>query len=115
MIFVFGSNLAGVHGAGAAKYAYKKHGAQWGVGEGLTGNSYAIPTKGKKIETLPWSQVRDAIVRFLDFAKRHPHLDFALTPVGTGLARHSKEDVWDLLTTEGLPANVYLTSTWVTG
>ena len=113
-VFTFGSNLAGRHGAGAAAYAHKHHGAEWGVGEGLTGSSYALPTKGHNIECLPWSQVHNAIGRFVFFAETRPDLTFALTPVGTGLAGHSKRDVWETLKSLGLPSNVYLTSTWVT-
>lgn len=114
MIFVFGSNRSGIHGAGAAAYAHEFYGAEWGVGEGLTGSSYALPTKGYKVECLPWSQVHEAIGRFVDYAKSRPDLKFALTPVGTGLAGHSKKDVWESLQHFGLPSNVYLTSTWVT-
>lgn len=115
MIFVFGSNLAGIHGAGAAKYAHEFCGAEWGVGRGLTGNSYALPTKNEKIQPMPWSWVRGNIKEFVEFAKRNPGLTFALTPVGTGLAGHSKRDVWEALQDFGLPDNVYLTSSWVTG
>lgn len=115
MIFVFGSNLAGIHGAGAAKYAHEHHGAKWGVGEGLTGRSYALPTKGYEIENVPWSFVWNSLKTFVEFAKAHPELDFALTPVGTGLAGHSKKDVWEALYELGIPENVYLTSSWVTG
>ena len=115
MIFVFGSNLAGVHGAGAAKYAYEKRGAEWGVGVGITGSCYALPTKGYKIECLPWTTVRRNIKEFIFFAKKNPLVDFELTPVGTGLAGHSKYDVWEALRELGIPSNVYLSSTWVTG
>ena len=63
MIFVFGSNKAGIHGAGAAKYALEHEGAEWGVGEGLTGNSYALPTKGHKIEKIPVLEIKYAVDR----------------------------------------------------
>jgi hypothetical protein len=43
-IFVFGSNLEGMHGGGAARAAYNKFGAIWGQGVGLQGQSYGIPT-----------------------------------------------------------------------
>jgi hypothetical protein len=115
MIFVFGSNLAGIHGAGAAKYAYENHGAEWGVGEGLTGNSYALPTKGYQIENIPFSDVARNVYTFVHFARNNPDMIFALTPVGTGLAGHSKRDLWSILSAVGLPTNVYLTSSWVTG
>ena len=114
MIFVFGSNLAGIHGAGAAAYAHKFKGAEWGVGRGMTGRSYALPTKGYKIENMPWSFVHDNIVEFINFAKNMDELTFELTPVGTGLAGHSKRDVWEVLYDHNLPSNVLLSSTWVT-
>ena len=113
MIFVFGSNLAGRHGKGAAKHAARNYGAQHGVGEGITGLSYAIPTKGKNLEALPFSEIDAAICRFLEYAKTHQG-DYLLTPIGTGLAGHSKRDVWAVLAREGLPKNVFLASTWVT-
>lgn len=115
MIFVFGSNLSGIHGAGAAKYAYENCGAEWGVGQGLTGCSYALPTKGENISDEPWSFVEKHLLEFLSFARQHPELDFALTPVGTGLAGHSKKNLWQALKKYDLPTNVYLTSSWVTG
>ena len=68
-IFVFGSNLAGRHGKGAALYAAKNFGAERGVGEGETGDSYAIPTKDENLQTLPLSAVEAAIVRFINQAR----------------------------------------------
>jgi len=114
MIFCFGSNKDGIHGAGAARFAHKHHGARMGVGEGLTGNSYALPTKGHGITDMTLDQIEVHVVRFLDYAKANPEYDFALTPVGTGLAGHAKRDIWAMLEKHGLPRNVYLTSTWVT-
>lgn len=114
MIFVFGSNLAGRHGKGAAKHAALHFGAKNGVGEGVTGLSYAIPTKGKNLERLPFEDIDAAICRFINHAKETPKAIYHLTPIGTGLAGHSKRDVWAVLKREGLPPNVLLTSTWVT-
>lgn len=85
-IFVFGSNLAGRHGAGAAKYALDHKGAILGQGVGPQGNSYAIPTKDRSLETLPLYAVKYYIDRFKDYAKVHPEKIFQLTPVGCGLA-----------------------------
>jgi hypothetical protein len=112
-IFVFGSNRAGRHGKGAALHAAQHYGAEPGVGEGLTGNAYAIPTKGAKLERLVFAEIDDAICRFLAFARAAPELRFLLTPVGTGLAGHSKADVWAVLKREGVPENVVLTSSWI--
>ena len=114
MIFVFGSNLAGRHGKGAALFAAQHYGAERGVGEGRTGNAYAIPTKGRNLERLPFSDIDTAVSRFVAHAKEHAGETFLLTPVGTGLAGHSKKDVWRVLSREGLPSNVVLSSSWVT-
>lgn len=114
MIFVFGSNLRGRHGAGAARYAAQHHGAAEGVGEGLTGSAYALPTCDMQIRPLPFAEVDAAIVRFCEFARTRPDLTFLVTPVGCGLAGHRKRDVWDSLKRHGLPSNAVLSSTWIT-
>lgn len=114
MIFVFGSNLSGIHGAGAAKYAYDNYQAEWGVGEGLTGNSYALPTKGYNISFMSLCEIKEHIREFVKFAWGNPDKTFLLTPVGTGLAGFSKKDIWKILEEFGLPSNVVLASTWVT-
>ncbi len=86
-IFVFGSNLAGRHGAGAALYARQNHGAVYGQGIGLQGNSYAIPTKDERIQTLPHERIEVYVRDFIRFACQHPEHTFNVTPIGTGLAR----------------------------
>ncbi len=86
MIFVFGSNLSGFHGAGAARHAYEKRGAQWGVGEGITGNCYALPTKGINISHMPLHEVIDHINTFITHAYANPNDVFQVTCVGCGLA-----------------------------
>lgn len=85
-IWVFGSNLAGRHGRGAAKVAMNKFGAQYGVGLGLTGNSYAIPTKNKRIQTLNMESIRLYVNDFLDYARRTPEKKFFVTRIGCVLA-----------------------------
>jgi len=92
-IFVFGSNLAGRHGAGAAKYAREKHGAIYGQGEGLQGTSYAIPTKDENIKTLPLTEIEKHVNVFLMFAKEHPELNFVVTPIGCGLAGYKYHQI----------------------
>lgn len=92
-IFVFGSNLAGIHGAGAADYAYRELGAEWGVGEGLTGECYALPTKDERIMTRPLEAIKWSVQRFLCFAEENPELTFLVTPVGTGLAGYTREEI----------------------
>ena len=112
-IFVFGSNLRGVHGKGAALHAARHHGAVRGVGEGLTGNAYAIPTKDRNLRPLPLEVVEASIQRFCDFARAMPEARFLVTPVGTGLARIPKQVIWRSLSRAGMPANCVLTSTWM--
>ena len=87
-IFVFGSNLAGMHGGGAARVAHMKFGAEWGVGVGLTGQCYAIPTMQGGVETIA-PYVDDFIV----FAAEHPDLTFLVTPIGCGIAGFTPEEI----------------------
>lgn len=93
MIFVFGSNRAGIHGAGAALYARKFHGAEMGVGEGPTGNCYALPTKGFKIEMISLDEIQKAVDNFLVFAMSYPTQKFQVTKVGCGLGGYTNEDI----------------------
>ena len=78
-IFVFGSNQYGHHAGGAARYALDHFGAEWGNGEGLQGQSYAIPT----MEGL--DSTKQAVERFIAFAKDHQELTFLVTPIGCGI------------------------------
>lgn len=112
-IFVFGSNLAGVHGAGAAKYALMKYGAIYGQGRGRQGQSYAIPTKDENIRTLPLHRIADEIEVFSKYAALHHDEAFVLTPIGCGLAGCRVEDIWAILHRVKLPYNVTLHSSWV--
>lgn len=109
-IFVFGSNLAGRHGKGAALFARTYHGAVYGQGEGLQGNSYAIPTKDKKIQTLPISDIKYWVDKFLKFAEDNPQMTFDLTPIGCGLAGYKKEQIKPLF--DNKPKNVIFTKEW---
>lgn len=92
-IFVFGSNLAGRHGKGAAKYAIDYCNAQYGKGVGMQGNSYAIPTKDENISTLPLSKINVFVNEFLDFARKNIERKFFLTRIGCGLAGYKDEDI----------------------
>ena len=92
-IFVFGSNLAGIHGGGAARYSHQKLGAEWGVGEGPTGDTYALPTKDQNIETRTLDEVRQSVDRFLRFSVLHSDLEFQVTRVGCGLAGFTDEQI----------------------
>ena len=80
-VFVFGSNLAGMHGGGAAFAAYRKFGAVWGCGVGHQGQSYAIPTMQGGVET-----IQPYVDAFIDYAKAHPELFFFVTRIGCGIA-----------------------------
>ena len=95
-IFVFGANLAGIHGAGAALVAKQKFGAVQGLGVGLNGNSYAIPTKDSNIKTLPLIEIQKYIDNFLLFCKNNPDKNFFLTKIGCGLAGYKEEEICSL-------------------
>jgi len=92
-IFVFGSNEAGIHGAGAALLARQKFGAVLGQGFGLYGQSFAIPTKNYYIHTLPINKIKTYVDHFLVFAQGHTHLTFYVTQIGCGLAGHSPSHI----------------------
>jgi hypothetical protein len=102
-IFVFGSNLQGRHGRGAALDALKFYGAQLGIGEGPQGNSYAIPTKITPYKTLPLKDIQAAVERFKVFAGLHPEVIFNVTAVGCGLAGYTPEQIAPMF--KGSPAN----------
>ncbi len=93
MVFTFGSNEAGIHGAGAAKTAYEKHGARWGKSYGHHGDSWAIPTKDDQIQTMPLSRIQDYVKGFLAYARGHPKLTFKVTQIGCGLAGLQAKDI----------------------
>lgn len=107
-VFVFGSNHAGRHGAGAARLALDKFGAVWGQGDGLQGQSYGIPTKDKNLNTLSLRQIEIGVDRFLRFAARHPYLTFYMTKIGCGLAGYSVKDIAKCFKGKEIPENVIL-------
>jgi hypothetical protein len=104
-IFVFGSNEAGIHGAGAAKLAADKFGAVYGIGFGLMGKSFAIPTKDENIETLPLDKIKSYVDLFLEYTKTKPY-EFLVTQIGCGLAGYTPKDIAPLF--KGAPDNVIL-------
>lgn len=87
-VFVFGSNLQGQHGGGAARYAYDHFGAEWGVGIGQTGQCYAIPTMHGGVE-----DIRPYVEDFVKYAKSHPLNRFLLTRIGCGIAGFTDEQM----------------------
>lgn len=110
-VFVFGSNLAGRHGKGAALWARQHRGAAYGVGYGPQGNSYAIPTKDENLQTLPLSEIEKHVNAFLTFAEAaKPFLRFQLTPIGCGLAGYTREQIEPLFALA--PNNVIWPPEW---
>lgn len=87
-IFVFGSNLAGAHGGGAARMAYRRFGAVWGIGVGLTGRTYAIPTMQGGVDT-----IKPYVDQFIAFAREHRQLTFLVTRIGCGIAGFRDRDI----------------------
>ena len=87
-IFVFGSNLAGQHGGGAARAALQKFGAVRGQGVGLQGQSYAIPTMQGGVGT-----IKPYVDEFISFDKAHPELKFYVTSIGCGIAGFKDEEI----------------------
>lgn len=87
-VFVFGSNLAGMHGGGAARVARKLFGAVMGQGVGLQGQSYAIPTMQGGVET-----IKPYVDEFITFASAHPELKFYVTRIGCGIAGFTTQEI----------------------
>lgn len=109
-IFVFGSNLAGRHGKGAALTAKIHYGAVTGVGVGRTGNAYAIPTKDENLHVLPVSVIAKHVAEFISYARMNPELTFSVTRVGCGLAGYSPDVIAPLF--RGASSNCILPEWW---
>lgn len=112
VIFVFGSNLAGIHGGGAAREAQAHWGARPKVASGLVGESYAIPTCDKALMPLPLDEIRRHVATFIGCAIAHPDLTFFVTPIGCGIAGYSEGQMAPMFA--GAPANVQLPKGWRT-
>lgn len=102
-IFVFGSNLQGMHAGGAARMAYLHFGAEMGKGVGMQGQSYAIPTMQGGVET-----IKPYVDEFLAYATQHPDLHFLVTPIGCGIAGFEPEDIAPLFAAATTMENVSL-------
>lgn len=109
-VFVFGSNKQGIHGAGAALFAKQRKGAVAGCGEGLQGQSYAIPTKITPHQSDSLDNVARAIERFKEFARRNPELKFQVTRIGCGLAGFDDADIEPMFA--DAPINCRLPGVW---
>ena len=111
-IFVFGSNLAGRHGKGAALTAKNCFGAVYGQGFGEQGQSYAVPTKDAKLKTLPLTEIKKHVDVLLEHARNHPHKTFHVTRIGCGLAGYKDHQVAPLF--KGASRNVvFLAQEWM--
>ena len=107
-VFVFGSNLEGIHGGGAAFAAWKKFGAVMGCGVGLRGQSYAIPTMQGGVET-----IAPYVTSFISFAKEHPELFFYVTRIGCGIAGFRDKEIAPLFSEAVSLENVCLPESFV--
>jgi hypothetical protein len=108
-VFVFGSNLAGRHGKGAALHAKTHYGAKQGVGIGRVGLSYAIPTRGRSLEVLPISEIKEYVTDFIFYAKDNPETHFLVTRFG-GLAGYKDKDIAPMF--DGVPENCTMPTEW---
>ena len=106
-IFVFGSNLAGHHGGGAARMALERFGACYGQGVGLQGQSYAIPTMQGGVET-----IKPYVDEFIAFAQAHPELTLYVTKIGCGIAGFDEGEIAPLFADAHLVENIILPKNW---
>lgn len=109
-VFVFGSNLAGRHGKGAALTAAKEYGAVYGVGRGPTGWAYAIPTKTASLGIRTLREIQLDVREFVAFTKNNMHIEFKLTRIGCGLAGYKDHDIATMFV--GIGPNVIIDPLW---
>lgn len=110
-VFVFGSNEAGIHGAGAARYAYEKKGARYGKSYGHYGDSFAIPTKDEGIGRIDdFNMIKMYVMGFLAYAHGHRKLTFEVSAIGCGLAGYKHSEIAPLF--EGAPKNCRFDMRW---
>lgn len=109
MIFVFGSNEAGIHGAGAARTAHISHGAKLHQGFGPAGLSFAIPTKDWRIQTLPLDEIEHYVNRFIEYARSQTST-FQVTAIGCGLAGYRHDHIAPLF--RAAPLNCQFDLAW---
>ena len=102
-VFVFGSNLAGMHGGGAARIAHLHFGAVMGNGDGMQGQSYAIPTMQGGVDT-----IRPYVDKFIAYAKQHPDQHFLVTRIGCGIAGFSPDEIAPLFADAASVVNISL-------
>lgn len=102
-VFVFGSNLKGMHAGGAARVAVDKFGAIWGQGVGMQGQSYAIPTMHGGTDV-----IAPYVDEFIKYAKDHPEKKFLVTPIGCGIAGFTEAEIAPLFKDAVDVENIYL-------
>lgn len=107
-IFVFGSNLRGIHAGGAARMAHMLFGAEMGNGDGIQGQSYAIPTMQGGVET-----IKPYVDKFIEYASQHKELHFLVTPIGCGIAGFEPKDIAPLFAAAKYMTNVSLPETFL--
>lgn len=110
-VFVFGSNLQGIHRSGAAKDAMEKYGAIFGQGEGIQGNCYALPTKRTPWVSLSLDEIREHVGVFLEYATKNSTTQFNVTKVGCGLAGYSSKDIAPMF--YAAPENCWMHRDWL--
>jgi len=111
-VFIFGSNLNGHHAGGAALQAVNAFGAEWGIGEGLTGHCYAFPTLDKDMRPLLRSDLIDSRHKLYATCNALPEKTFLLTAVGTGIAGNSHDYMKEIFTSQATPGNLILPEEW---
>ncbi len=108
-VFVFGSNLTGMHGGGAARYAHRHFGARWGVGVGMQGQSYAIPTMHGGVDA-----IQPYVDQFIDYASQHPEQHFLVTRIGCGIAGFRAQEIAPLFHSALGMSNISLPEDFIT-
>lgn len=109
-IYTFASNCAGRHGKGSALEAKQKHGAIYGIGIGLQGNAYAIPTKDAHLKVLPLKTIAYHVKDFIEFARKNPTWRFNVVKIGCGLAGYKESEISPMFAFA--PSNVFLPDGW---
>ena len=112
-IFVFGSNLRGRHGKGAALQALNMYGAKEGVGFGPSGNTYAIPTKDSNLRVLSLKDIASHVNKFISYAQMKCHRQFLVTKIGCGLAGYNESDIAPLFKNCKGVYNIHLPETFI--
>ncbi len=122
VVFVFGSNPEGRHGLGAARVAKDRFGARYGVGEGLVGNSYALPTKDLRVtanrglRSIAPEAITESVKRMYGTARQNPDRLFCIAYRNTddaSLNGYTGHEMMDMFNAAGpVPGNVVFSQEW---